>query len=70
MSWEESFRREYPCPCGKGRYEYVSYSDDWGRGEIKYEMLCPECERRYHLEWRGYKPWDQWQVWVLNPHPP
>jgi hypothetical protein len=38
MSWEEDFRRKYPCPCGEGEYEEVHYSDDWG--DLKLAMRC------------------------------
>jgi hypothetical protein len=47
LSWEEDFTKEYPCPCGKGGYEYTSYSDDWGRSKTEYNMLCPECREKY-----------------------
>jgi Transposase, Mutator family len=47
MSWEEVSRSRHPCPCGRGEYEESYWSDDWGRGETRYEMLCPECKGRY-----------------------
>ena len=47
MSWEEDFRKSYPCPCGKGEYEVISYSDDWGSSKMGYAMLCPECKKKY-----------------------
>ena len=46
MSWEEDFRRKYPCPCGEGEYEEIHFSDDWGRSE-EYVMLCPKCKEKY-----------------------
>ena len=47
MSWEEDFRKRYSCPCGKGEYEVISYSDDWGSSKTGYAMLCPECKKKY-----------------------
>lgn len=47
MSWEEDFRRRYPCPCGKGEYVEIHRSDDWFRYETHYEMLCPKCKELY-----------------------
>ena len=47
MSWEEDYRRRFPCPCGKGEYEKVHYSNDWGSSRIERVMLCPNCKREY-----------------------
>jgi hypothetical protein len=47
LSWEETGRRRYPCPCGKGEYEEVDYMDDWNRTDEKHEMVCPDCKERY-----------------------
>ena len=47
MSWEEDFRRRYPCPCGKGECEEIHCSDDWGRSEASYKILCPICKEKY-----------------------
>lgn len=47
MSWEEMSRRRYPCPCGRGEYEEMSLSDDWGRSETRREMFCMECKQNY-----------------------
>lgn len=58
MSWEEDFRRRYPCPCGKGEYEEIHYSDDWGRTEVRREMLCPHCKNKYY-----------WDSTIVHGHP-
>ena len=47
LSWEEDFLRKYPCPCGKGEYEYISYSNDWGSTRTEHTMLCSECREKY-----------------------
>jgi hypothetical protein len=47
MSWEVDYKHRYPCPCGKGEIEEVSSSNDWGKSETKYDMLCPDCKERY-----------------------
>lgn len=47
MSWEEYSRNREPCPCGKGEFEVIHRSDDWGRHETRYEMLCPDCKKKY-----------------------
>jgi len=47
MSWEEDFRKRYPCPCGNGEIEEIHKSDDWGRHEIERNMLCTKCHEEY-----------------------
>ena len=47
MSWDEDYRRRYPCPCGQGEYEVTGRSNDWGQSETIYSMLCPVCSERY-----------------------
>src|SRR6478609_1858324 len=47
MSWEETSRHRYPCPCGKGEYEEVNLENDWFQHETRREMLCPECKQTY-----------------------
>lgn len=47
MSWEEMGKHRYPCPCGKGEYEEISISDDWGGQRENHVMLCPECKEKY-----------------------
>lgn len=69
MSWEEDFRRKYPCPCGKGEYEEVHYSDDWGRSETRYKMLCPKCKEKYvydHTVIYGHPGNEVERGWVLK----
>ncbi|MCD7032868.1 hypothetical protein LRR81_01410 [Metabacillus sp. GX 13764] len=48
MSWEEMYRREYPCSCGKGTYTEVSKMDDWNRRRefrVMNCLICAENER-------------------------
>src|SRR4051794_13525515 len=47
MGWDLDSAHRHPCPCGRGEYEESYWSDDWGRGETRYEMLCPDCKQRY-----------------------
>ena len=47
MSWEEDYRRKYPCPCGKGEREEIGRSNDWGQSETRHEMLCSMCQEKY-----------------------
>lgn len=54
MSWEIDSIRRYPCPCGAGEYEEVSKSDDWGRFEESYQMLCPICAPLYTATYEEY----------------
>ena len=58
MSWEEDYRNYYKCPCGKGKYVEIVYSDDWNRSDVRREMLCEECKKRY-----------VWDNTVLYEHP-
>lgn len=58
MSWEENYRCRRPCPCGKGEYEEVHRSDDWGQHETSREMLCPRCKKLY-----------AWDGTVVHGHP-
>lgn len=69
MSWEEIFRKKYPCPCRKGEYEEVHYSDDWGRSETRYTMLCLECKDKYiydHTVIHGHPGNEIERGWVLK----
>jgi len=69
MSWEEDFRNRYPCPCGKGEYEEIHYSDDWGRTETRYVMLCPSCKEKYvydHTVIPGHPGDEIERGWVLK----
>ena len=43
MSWEEMYRRDYPCSCGKGTYTEVVEMDDWNRRREHRTINCPEC---------------------------
>ncbi|OHR74756.1 hypothetical protein [Bacillus sp. UMB0893] len=43
MSWEETYRREYPCNCGKSTYTEVGEMDDWNRSREYVIINCPEC---------------------------
>lgn len=49
MSWEEGPSTKHSCPCGNGHYAVVPRSDDWGRYEERWEMLCPSCKETYGL---------------------
>lgn len=48
MGWEIDWIKKYPCPCGKGEYEEISKSNDWGNSESEYNMLCVECRAKYY----------------------
>lgn len=41
------FVREYPCPCGQGRYRTEEWVGDWGQSDERWTMFCPSCERSY-----------------------
>ena len=53
MSWEEMWRDEIPCSCGKGKIVRVFRMDDWNRTETTSETLCAECRRKDHQSWRA-----------------
>lgn len=50
MSWDESSRTKTPCPCGKGTWDEVTRSDDWGRSESYAEINCAQCSRTHRVE--------------------
>jgi hypothetical protein len=64
MSWEETGRSRYPCPCGAGEYEVVSRSDDWGHSDQEVSMLCPQCRTKYRYVVTGYHGADSIEEWV------
>lgn len=69
MSWEEIFRRKYPCPCRKGEYEEIHYADDWGRSETHFTMLCLNCKDKYvydHTIIHGHPGNEIERGWVLK----
>lgn len=47
MSWEEDYRRERPCFCGKGTIESWGRSDDWNRHESGENLKCEHCRENY-----------------------
>jgi hypothetical protein len=47
MSYEETYRRRYACPCGKGEWEEVGYSNDWNQTRTDRTMLCSTCAPRF-----------------------
>lgn len=49
MSWEETYRREYPCKCGKGTYIEIGESDDWRRDREYIINTCPECAEKARI---------------------
>ncbi|MCK6205768.1 hypothetical protein KZX50_10000 [Bacillus infantis] len=50
MSWEEMYRREYPCKCGKRTYTEIGEMDDWNRHREYKIMNCSECARQEQIE--------------------
>ena len=46
--------RKYSCPCGKGEYEEITKSDDWGNYRDDAVMLCPDCKGKYI--WKEVNP--------------
>ena len=49
MSWDHELK-SIKCPCGKGKIEEDTRSDDWGRYEEGTPYInCPECKKRYNL---------------------
>ncbi|MCM3602473.1 hypothetical protein M3175_17200 [Robertmurraya korlensis] len=49
MSWEEMYRRDYPCKCGKGTYTEVGEMDDWNRTRDYKIINCSECNERARI---------------------
>lgn len=50
MSWEEDFRYERPCFCGKGTIVSWSESDDWNRHRSEEYLTCEDCKQKYMYE--------------------
>jgi hypothetical protein len=49
MSWE-SYEREQPCRCGKGKLKSTWSSDDWGQSTPVVEtIVCDDCSAQYVL---------------------
>lgn len=49
MSWQESYRRSYPCNCGKGTITLVGESDDWNRSRESEYNSCKDCVEKDRL---------------------
>lgn len=49
MSWEEMYRRDYPCKCGKGTYTEVGEMDDWNRTRDYRIINCSECAEKARI---------------------
>ena len=61
MSWEVTNTDEHLCPCGAGSYRITTLSDDWGRTEERWEMICPTCATRFALHRYYYQ--DSGRTW-------
>jgi hypothetical protein len=67
------FRREYPCPCGKGKWVHEWNTNDWQqvKGE-RQTMICAKCKGSYVFDTTpiryGSKPHKLMERgWVLKP---
>jgi hypothetical protein len=49
MSWEEMYRRDYPCKCGKGTYTEIVEMDDWNERREYRRINCPECAEKERI---------------------
>lgn len=49
MSWEEMYRRDYPCKCGKKTFTEVVEMDDWNRRRDYRIINCPECAEKARI---------------------
>jgi arginyl-tRNA--protein-N-Asp/Glu arginylyltransferase len=50
MSWEEMYRRYYPCKCGKSTFTEIGEMDDWNRFREYRVINCPECAKLERIE--------------------
>jgi len=72
MSYDEVYRNRYPCPCGKGEWEEVGYSNDWNQTRTDRVMLCPECIPRFAWkdttsDYERGRMRGETGAWVLKP---
>jgi hypothetical protein len=47
MSWEEDYRHERSCFCGKGTIVSWSESNDWNSHRSGEYLTCEGCKQRY-----------------------
>ena len=47
MSWEEDYRHEQPCFCGKGTIVSWGRSNDWNQHESGESLECEHCRENY-----------------------
>ncbi len=70
MGWEEDYRKERECPCGRGKYLEVHYSDDFNRARTDMIMLCGSCRGKYVYDFsldKSFHPRDEVERgWVLR----
>ena len=70
MSWEEDYRHEYPCFCGKGKRIEVGRSDDWGRSETSSTLDCEDCNKKYVYAfvdpYRAYRMKSDGYAWITR----
>ncbi|MED4351412.1 hypothetical protein P9265_03560 [Schinkia azotoformans] len=50
MSWEEMYRQDYPCKCGKSTFTEIREMDDWNRFREYRVINCPECAKQEQIE--------------------
>ncbi|WP_242356783.1 hypothetical protein [Hungatella effluvii] len=50
MSYELDYEKSYICPCGKGLIVEKSFSNEWNQVNKGIKLLCPWCEKEYHIQ--------------------
>lgn len=49
MSYEETYRREKPCKCGKGTVLEIGEMDDWFQSREYVIIKCPDCAEKERI---------------------
>lgn len=50
MSYELDYEKSYICPCGEGVIIENSFSNEWNQVNEGIKLMCPYCEKRYHIQ--------------------
>ena len=69
MSWEDTAKYIYQCPCGSSTFTVRHRSNDWGNYHEVWEMQCPTCRSAYvlHEDYRWPKGIKEYRFgWVSS----
>ena len=68
MSYEVDNIKETKCPCGKGKIQLISESNDWFQTRENFKIQCSECFTKYEVisEYFCPKPKNDFKIYYCK----